>query len=63
VRVQVRHRHMAVRADVDAIGEDGAAIRFDEPVRAVAPGQAAVFYDAEHDEEVIGGGWIVEGIR
>ena len=63
VRVQVRHRHTAVRADVEAIGEDGAAIRFDEPVRAVAPGQAAVFYDEEHDEEVIGGGWIAEGLR
>jgi tRNA-specific 2-thiouridylase len=63
VRVQVRHRHTAVLAKVDAIGEDAAVLRFDAPVRAVAPGQAAVFYDAEDDEEVIGGGWIVEGIR
>ena len=63
VRVQVRHRHTAVLAKVDAIGEDGAVVRFDAPVRAVAPGQAAVFYDAEDNEEVIGGGWIVEGIR
>ncbi len=63
VRVQVRHQHTAVLAKVDAIGEDGAVVRFDEPVRAVAPGQAAVFYDADSDEEVIGGGWIVEGLR
>jgi len=63
LRVQVRHRHAAVLAKVDAIGEDAASVRFDEPVRAVAPGQAAVFYDADSDEEVIGGGWIVEGIR
>ncbi len=63
VRVQVRHRHKAVLAEVDAVGEDVASIRFSEPVRAVAPGQAAVFYDADHDEEVIGGGWIVEGNR
>jgi tRNA-specific 2-thiouridylase len=63
VRVQVRHRHRAVLAKVEAVGEDEAVVRFDEPVRAVAPGQAAVFYDAEKDEEVIGGGWIVEGIR
>ena len=63
VRVQVRHRHTAMLASVDAIGETAAVVRFDEPVRAVAPGQAAVFYDAEHDEEVLGGGWIVEGIR
>jgi tRNA-specific 2-thiouridylase len=63
VRVQVRHRHVAVLADVDAVGEAEARVRFDEPVRAVAPGQAAVFYDADNDEEVLGGGWIVEGIR
>jgi tRNA-specific 2-thiouridylase len=62
-RVQVRHRHQAVLARIDAIGEGEAVIDFDEQVRAVAPGQAAVFYDAEHDDEVIGGGWIVEGIR
>jgi len=42
LRVQVRHRHAAVLAKVDAIGEDAASVRFDEPVRAVAPGQAAV---------------------
>lgn len=64
VRVQVRHRHEAAFAEVEAVGEGGeTAIRFEEPVRAVAPGQAAVFYDAEHNEEVIGGGWLLEGIR
>ncbi|MBV9827409.1 MAG: tRNA 2-thiouridine(34) synthase MnmA [Alphaproteobacteria bacterium] len=37
-------------------GGDGAAkLRFDEPVGAVAPGQAAVLYDGER---VLGGGWI-----
>jgi tRNA-specific 2-thiouridylase len=63
VRVQVRHRHTAVSARVDPVGDSSAVVRFDEPVRAVAPGQAAVFYDAEYDEEVIGGGWIKEGNR
>jgi len=63
VRVQVRHRHDAVPATVDALESSEALIRFDEKVRAVAPGQAAVFYDADKDEEVIGGGWIVEGIQ
>jgi len=40
-------------------GADGTAeaeITFDEPQRAVTPGQSAVFYD---EDEVIGGGWIV----
>ena len=31
---------------------------FDQPVRALAPGQAAVFYDGECGESVLGGGWI-----
>jgi tRNA-specific 2-thiouridylase len=63
VRVQVRHRHEAALASVVAVDPDQALVRFDEPVRAVAPGQAAVFYDADKDEEVIGGGWIAEGIQ
>jgi tRNA-specific 2-thiouridylase len=65
VRVQVRHRHKSVLARIEPIGEGGSevAVEFEEPVRAVAPGQAAVFYDADHDDEVVGGGWLVEGLR
>ncbi len=33
-----------------------ARVQFDEPQRAVTPGQAAIFYDGEI---VLGGGWIV----
>ncbi len=62
VRVQVRHRHRAAFAEVEAVDGERAVICFEAPVRAVAPGQAAVFYDAEFDEEVIGGGWLVEGV-
>jgi tRNA-specific 2-thiouridylase len=63
VRVQVRHRHSAALAQIEAVGEDQVRVHFDEPVRAVAPGQAAVFYDAENDDEVIGGGWLEGGVR
>ena len=62
-RVQVRHRHEGAPAELEVSGEGEVTIRFDEPVRAVAPGQAAVFYDDVRDEEVLGGGWIAAGVR
>jgi tRNA-specific 2-thiouridylase len=53
--VRVRYRHPGAPARLE-IRENGTLrAHFDEPVRAVAPGQAAVFYD---DEVVLGGGWI-----
>ena len=36
---------------------------FDEPVEAVAPGQAAVVYDAAEPDLVLGGGWIERAVR
>jgi tRNA-specific 2-thiouridylase len=53
-RVQLRHRHAGAAARVIAEGSR-ARILFDQPERAVAPGQAAVFYDGD---TVLGGGWI-----
>jgi len=54
--VQVRSRTAAAPASVEIYGSR-ARVRFDAPVRAIAPGQAAVLYDGER---VLGGGWIAE---
>ena len=53
--VQIRHHALAAPAWIEP-DRDGAVVRLDQPAYGVAPGQAAVFYDA--DERVIGGGWI-----
>ena len=55
-QVKIRHRHEPAWATLQPIGDDEVEVRFDEAVRAVTPGQAAVFYAGD---EVIGGGWIV----
>ena len=59
-RVQVRYRHAGALATIIPLADDRARIEFHEPVRAAAPGQAAVFFEpaAEVAEEVYGGGWI-----
>ncbi len=56
LRVKVRHRHEGVTGAVRATA-GGAEVRLARPVRGVAPGQAAVFYDGD---EVVGGGRICE---
>lgn len=55
ITAQVRHRHKPASARLEPIGTDRARVVFDEPQAAIAPGQAAVFYD---EDEVLGGGWI-----
>jgi tRNA-specific 2-thiouridylase len=54
VDVQLRHRHPGARATITVDGHR-AKVAFLSPERAPAPGQAAVFYQAD---EIIGGGWI-----
>lgn len=57
VLAKIRYNHRGTRAHVRRIGEDLAEVIFEEPVRAVTPGQAVVFYDGEY---VAGGGTIVK---
>ncbi len=53
--VKIRYLHEAASATVYP-GVDGTArVEFDEPQRAITPGQAVVFYDGD---TVLGGGWI-----
>ncbi|HVO30380.1 MAG TPA: tRNA 2-thiouridine(34) synthase MnmA, partial [bacterium] len=56
VTVKVRHRNEPSAARIfRAEGERAVDVVFDEPKKAIAPGQAAVFYDGD---QVLGGGWI-----
>jgi tRNA-specific 2-thiouridylase len=56
VQAKIRHRHEPAWAVLAPTGPDEVIATFDEPQRAVTPGQSAVFYDGD---EVVGGGWIV----
>jgi tRNA-specific 2-thiouridylase len=53
--VKIRHNHPGAPAQVESHGASNALVEFHHPQRAITPGQAAVFYDAD---EVLGGGWI-----
>src|SRR5947209_8184683 len=55
VSVKIRHRHEPAFAMIEKTAENEILATFDQPQRAVTPGQAAVFYD---DDVVVGGGWI-----
>jgi tRNA-specific 2-thiouridylase len=54
-RVKIRYRHPDAPATLRSLSDGRVEVRFDEPQRAITPGQAAVFYDGE---VCLGGGWI-----
>lgn len=57
IMIKIRYSHPGIYATVepDPDHADRLHVRFDEPQRAVTPGQAAVCYDGDW---VLGGGWI-----
>ncbi len=55
VTVKVRYNSPPVPGFVRCTGQDRIAVRFDQPVLAVTPGQAVVCYEGSR---VLGGGWI-----
>jgi tRNA-specific 2-thiouridylase len=59
LRVKIRFQHKGVMARVfKNEGPSGVeySLEFEEPVRAITPGQAAVIY---RDQQLVGGGWII----
>jgi tRNA-specific 2-thiouridylase len=63
-RVKIRYNMPARPAELVRTGPDSVEVRFEQPLRAVAPGQAAVFYGAEAGRQgyVLGGGTIACGL-
>lgn len=56
---KVRYKHEGSPAQIQQMGEQMEVI-FHEPVSAIAPGQAAVFYEGD---DVVGGGWITKSFK
>ncbi|QKZ14805.1 tRNA 2-thiouridine(34) synthase MnmA [Spirosoma sp. KUDC1026] len=56
---KVRYKHDGTPATISQSG-DKIEVLFHEGVSAIAPGQAAVFYEGD---DVIGGGWIMKSFR
>lgn len=56
VTAKIRYSHSGARCRIRCVGPDLVECRFQEPVRAVTPGQAVVFYDGDL---ILGGGTIL----
>ena len=56
VTAKIRYSHQGAACKITMIEEDRVLCKFSEPVRAITPGQAVVFYD---DDVVVGGATII----
>ncbi len=56
VLAKIRYNHKGDWCVVEKVGEDEVLCTFEEPQRAITPGQAVVFYDGDY---VLGGGTIL----
>ncbi|MFQ5656033.1 MAG: tRNA 2-thiouridine(34) synthase MnmA [Candidatus Methylomirabilales bacterium] len=59
----IRYRHPPVEAVIRPMADGGVIVQFAQPLRAITPGQAVVFYDRDDPDLVVGGGTIREAIR
>ncbi|MBP1756199.1 MAG: hypothetical protein H6Q59_2597 [Firmicutes bacterium] len=57
VDAKIRYSHKGARATIKRTGPDEILCIFEEPQRAITPGQAVVFYDGDY---VVGGGTIIK---
>lgn len=56
VMAKIRYNHKGAKAKIELVGEDRMKVTFEEPQRAITPGQAVVLYDGDI---VVGGGTII----
>ena len=63
VRAKIRHAHEPQAATATPLAAGRLRLTFDEPQRAAAPGQAAVLYDFDDPDVVVGGGTICRPAR
>ena len=58
VEIKVRYKAQPVDGTVTALADGRAEVTLEQSIRAVTPGQAAVFYAGADGDEVLGGGLI-----
>jgi tRNA-specific 2-thiouridylase len=56
VSAKIRYHHQEQPCWVEQTGDDTLHVTFDQPQRAIAPGQSLVLYDGDY---VLGGGVIL----